>query len=115
MTYMKRVDVLKRIIEEGIVAVIRADSKEQCKRTIEAVMAGGIKIVEITMTVPGAVEIIQEVSKSYQKDDLIIGAGTVLDPETARLCILAGSQFIVSPALNKETIRLCNRYRVPVM
>ena len=84
-------------------------------KIIEAVKAGGIKALEITMTVPGAVDIIKELTDLYKDEDVIIGAGTVLDPETARACILAGAEYIVSSSFNAETVKLCNRYRVPVM
>lgn len=112
---MKRIQTIQKIIESGLVAVIRAESKEQGRKTIEAVKEGGIKAIEITMTVPGAVDIIKELTLEYRNEDLLIGAGTVLDPETARACILAGAQYIVSPSLNIETVKLCNRYRVAVM
>ncbi|WPC44025.1 bifunctional 4-hydroxy-2-oxoglutarate aldolase/2-dehydro-3-deoxy-phosphogluconate aldolase [Clostridium sp. JS66] len=112
---MKRIETIQRIIEAGVVAVIRAESKEQGIKVIDAVKKGGIKALEITMTVPGAVDIIKEISDIYKDEDVIIGAGTVLDPETARACILAGARYIVSPCLNIETIKLCNRYRVPIM
>lgn len=112
---MNRIKTIQQISESGVVAVIRAESKEQGIKIIEAVKKGGIKALEITMTVPGAVDIIKEISKIYKDDDVIIGAGTVLDPETARACILAGAKYIVSPSLNTDTIRLCNRYRIPVM
>lgn len=112
---MKRIETIQKIVESGVVAVIRADSKEQGIKIIEAVKNGGIKALEITMTVPGAVDIIKEISEIYKDEDVIIGAGTVLDPETARACILAGAKYIVSPSLNIETVKLCNRYRIPVM
>ncbi|AWI07746.1 bifunctional 4-hydroxy-2-oxoglutarate aldolase/2-dehydro-3-deoxy-phosphogluconate aldolase [Clostridium drakei] len=112
---MKRIETIQRIIEAGVVAVMRAESKEQCIKVIDAVKKGGIKALEITMTVPGAVDIIKEISEVYKDEDVIIGAGTVLDPETARACILAGARYIVSPCLNVETIKLCNRYRIPIM
>ena len=112
---MKRIETIQKIVVSGVVAVIRAESKEQGIRIIEAVKKGGIKALEITMTVPGAVDIIKELSEVYKDEDVIIGAGTVLDPETARACILAGAKYIVSPSLNIETVKLCNRYRVPVM
>jgi 2-dehydro-3-deoxyphosphogluconate aldolase/(4S)-4-hydroxy-2-oxoglutarate aldolase len=102
-------------MDSGVVAVIRAESKDDAIKIIDAVKDGGIKALEITMTVPGAVEIIKELSEIYKDSDLIIGAGTVLDPETARACILAGSKYIVSPGLNVETIKMCNRYKIPVM
>jgi len=112
---MKRIETTKKIIECGVVAVIRAESKEEGIKIVEAVKKGGIKALEITMTVPGAIDIIKELCEVYKNEDVIIGAGTVLDPETARACILAGAQYIVSPCLNTETIKLCNRYRVAVM
>lgn len=112
---MKRLETIRRIAESGVVAVIRAESKEQGILITEACKKGGIKALEVTMTVPGAVDIIKELAETYKDEDVIIGAGTVLDPETARLCILAGAQYIVSPSLNPETVKLCNRYRVPVM
>jgi len=113
---MRRLQIVKKISEYGIVAVIRATSEEECVKIIEAVKKGGIKAIEITMTVPGAVDIIKELSKIYKDDEeVLIGAGTVLDPETARSCILAGAKYIISPSLNPETVKLCNRYRVPIM
>jgi 2-dehydro-3-deoxyphosphogluconate aldolase/(4S)-4-hydroxy-2-oxoglutarate aldolase len=113
---MKRIEMIKKISDAGIVAVIRATSKEEGIKIVEAVKKGGIKALEITMTVPGAVDIIKELSEIYKDDeDMLIGAGTVLDPETARACILAGAKYIVSPSLNAETVKLCNRYRVAVM
>ncbi|KHD37275.1 ketohydroxyglutarate aldolase [Clostridium acetobutylicum] len=112
---MKRLETIRKMSEYGLVAVIRAESKEQGAKVIDAVIKGGIKAIEITMTVPGALDIIKELSEVYKDQDVIIGAGTVLDPETARACILAGAKFIVSPNLNRETVILCNRYRIPTM
>ncbi len=112
---MKRIETIQRMIECGVVAVIRAETKEKGIKIVEAVKRGGIKALEITMTVPGAIDIIKELSQVYKNDDVIIGAGTVLDSETARACILAGAKYIVSPGFNVETVKLCNRYRIPVM
>lgn len=112
---MQRIKTLMKLNEEGVVAVIRAESKEQGLKVVEAIKNGGIKMLEVTMTVPGAVDIIKELSEHYKNEDVVIGAGTVLDPETARICILAGAKYVVSPSLNFETIKLCNRYRIPVM
>lgn len=112
---MGKYEVIEKIKETKLVAVIRAESKEQGVEIIEAVAKGGIKSIEITMTVPGAAEIIKELSQKYKESDLIIGAGTVLDPETARICILAGARYIVSPSLNVDTMLLCNRYGIPVI
>lgn len=112
---MKKYQILNSIIESGVVAVIRADSKEEGVKIIEAVKAGGIKALEITLTVPGAVDIIKELVETYKNEDVIIGAGTVLDPESARACILAGAAYIVSPYFDLETVKMCNRYAVPIM
>jgi len=113
---MKRLETINNLKNYGLIAVIRATSQDEAVKIIEAVKKGGIKALEITMTVPNAVEIIKDLCEMYKDDkDMIIGAGTVLDPETARACILAGAKFIVSPCLNPETIKLCNRYRIPTM
>lgn len=112
---MKRLEIIQKLTECGVVAVIRAESKEQGIKIVDAVKKGGIKALEITMTVPGAVDIIKELSEIYKNEDVIIGAGTVLDAETARACILAGAKFLVSPCLKEDVIKLCNRYRVAVM
>jgi len=112
---MKRMETLKKIADGGIIAVIRAETAEQGLKIAEAVRAGGIHALEITMTVPGAIEIIKALAEQYKGTDVLVGAGTVLDPETARLCILAGAEYIVSPCLNPDTVRLCNRYRIPIL
>jgi len=113
---MKRLEMIRKISDAGIVAVIRATSKEEGVKIVEAVKKGGINALEITMTVPGAVDIIKELSEIYKDDEeVLIGAGTVLDSETARACILAGAKYIVSPSLNVDTVKLCNRYRIAVM
>ncbi len=112
---MKKYDTLNAIIESGVVAVVRAESKEQGLNIIEAVKKGGIKALEITLTVPGAVDIIKDLVEEYKDEDVIIGAGTVLDPESARACILAGAKYIVSPYFDLETVKMCNRYAVPIM
>lgn len=112
---MDKIDIIKRIMEDKLVAVIRAESKEQGIKIVDAVQKGGIKLIEVTMTVPGAVDIITSLSQEYKGKDVMIGAGTVLDSETARLCILAGAQFVVSPSFNKDTVALCNRYRIPYL
>jgi len=108
---MSKIENLKRIEESGIVAVVRAESSEQALKIAEAVKAGGIQAIEITMTVPGAVEVIRDLAQTYKKNEILIGAGSVLDAETARICLLAGAEYIVSPAFDIETIKLCNRYQ----
>ena len=107
-------DILTRIEESGLVAVVRTDNAEKAKRITEASYKGGVAAIEITYTVPGATEVIKEIATEF-RDDIIVGAGTVLDPETARIAILAGAQYIVSPYLDEETARLCNRYQIPYM
>jgi len=109
-----KIEVLGKITESGLVAVIRAENGEQAARIAEACAAGGVAALEITYTVPGATKVIEHVAKEFG-GKILVGAGTVLDPETARIAILAGAQFVVSPALNAETARLCNRYQVPYM
>lgn len=111
---MKSREIVQRIHDIGIVPVLRATSAEQAMTIADAIVAGGVTALEITMTVPGAIQVIEQLVK-HQGDKLLIGAGTVLDAETARACILAGAQFVVSPALNVHTIELCRRYSVPVM
>ncbi len=114
MIIMKKYEVLKKLTDIGVVAVIRASSKEEAEKIVSAVGKGGIKAIEITMTVPGAIEIIAELVKTADKD-MIIGAGTVLDSETARACMLAGAKYIVSPCFDEATARCCNRYAIPYM
>lgn len=115
---MKKEQVLARMKEECLVAVVRAKNYEQGERVVEAIINGGIHFIELTMTMDegNPVEFIRMMSDKYRTNDrIVIGAGTVLDPETARSCILAGASYIVSPGLNLETIKLCNRYRVPAL
>ena len=111
---MKKSDITTRIIETGLIPVIRAESSDIAMRAIDAIKKGGISVLEITMTVPGAIRVIEEVARRFG-EDAIVGAGTVLDAETARACIMAGAQFIVSPALDLDTISCCRRYSIPVM
>lgn len=112
---MKKIQILDRICKSGLVAVVRAETGDQAKRIAEACLAGGMQAIEMTFTVPGAHHVMEELAKAYSPSELIIGAGTVLDPETARIAILSGAQYVVSPCLNVDTVRLCNRYQVPIM
>jgi 2-dehydro-3-deoxyphosphogluconate aldolase/(4S)-4-hydroxy-2-oxoglutarate aldolase len=105
---MTKDDAANRIIEIGIVPVIRAASSEQAMQAAEAVCAGGVPVVEVTMTVPGAIEVIARLATSLGPE-ILIGAGTVLDAETAKRCIDAGAEFIVSPGFDLETVRVVNR------
>ena len=110
---MNRNEIISQIEDIGVVPVVRASSSEEAMKAVDAIRDGGINVLEITMTVPGAVKVIQAVADKYGSD-VLVGAGTVLDPETARACMLAGAQFIVSPALNLKTIEICQRYGVPI-
>jgi 2-dehydro-3-deoxyphosphogluconate aldolase/(4S)-4-hydroxy-2-oxoglutarate aldolase len=110
---MNKAEIVKQIEDVGLVPVVRASSADEAMQVIEAIKAGGVNVLEITMTVPGAVRVIEKVADKYGSE-VLVGAGTVLDPETARACLLAGAQFIVSPALNLDTIDLCHRYSAPV-
>ena len=109
---MTKTDVLRRIADSGILPVIRAESADDARQLINAIVAGGIRTIEVTMTVPGAVELIAELSASH---DVLIGAGTVLDVDTAKRCVDAGARFIISPATNLEIIKYCNGADVVVM
>lgn len=111
---MNKADVIQWIKAAGVIPVVRAASADEAMRAIEAIKAGGLSVLEITMTVPGAVRVIEEIAARYGAD-VLVGAGTVLDAETARACMLAGAQFIVSPALNPETIAMCRRYSIAVI
>lgn len=106
---MKKAQVLSFIQDIGIVPVVRTSTAEAAIKAIEAIYNGGIRAAEITMTVPGAVKALEKVADQFG-DKLVLGAGTVLDPETARICMLAGAQFFVTPALNVKTIEMARRY-----
>ena len=110
---MRKTEVLSRIAREGLIPVLRAHSAEQALAIANALEAGGVTILEITMTVPGALGLIEQLAKS-SGERILIGAGTVLDAETARASMLAGAQFVVSPALDRATIEICRRYSVAV-
>ncbi len=112
---LPKLQVLSRMIDSGLVAVVRAENGEQAKKIADACIQGGVAAIEITFTVPGAAGVISELAKTYKSGEIIIGAGTVLDPETARVAILAGAQYVVCPSLNLDTVKLCNRYQIPVM
>ena len=112
---MDKLEVLKRLTDCGVVAVVRAENADQALRIVDACIKAGIVGIEITFTVPGAAEIIRSLSAKYKPEDILIGAGTVMDPETARAAILAGAHFVVSPCLNAQTTKLCLRYQVASM
>jgi 2-dehydro-3-deoxyphosphogluconate aldolase/(4S)-4-hydroxy-2-oxoglutarate aldolase len=115
---MERAEILGRIRATGIIPVVRAPSADDAIAAVEAMFAGGIDIVELTMTVPSAVSVIEQVVARHAgtgTGTIIVGAGTVLDAETARACILAGAAFIVSPIVDAPTIRVCRTYSIPVV
>jgi 2-dehydro-3-deoxyphosphogluconate aldolase/(4S)-4-hydroxy-2-oxoglutarate aldolase len=106
---MKKDAILSAILEIGIVPVVRTESADGAIKAIDAIHRGGIRVAEITMTVPGAIRALEKVADKFG-DQIVLGAGTVLDPETARACMLAGAQFFVTPNLNLATIEMCKRY-----
>jgi len=110
---MNKIAVLSELKNIGLVPVLRAESAEQALALASAIAAGGVTVLEVTMTVPGAIGVMRTLAE--KRPDILIGAGTVLDPETARMCILEGAQFVVSPALNLKTIEMCHRYGIAVL
>ena len=100
---------LKDMLDCGVIAIIRVGSAHEALEVCNAIAGGGIKSIEITMTVPSAIDVIKQFAGSV-KDDIVVGAGTVLDPQTAGAAIMAGAEFIVSPTLNLEVIKVCRRY-----
>jgi len=102
-------EILAFITEVGIVPVVRTSSAESAMQAVDAIYNGGIRAAEITMTVPGAIRALEKVADRFG-DRLMLGAGTVLDPETARICMLAGAQFFVTPSLRVSTIEMAKRY-----
>jgi len=110
---MNKTEVLQRIRATGLIPVVRAESADLAMRAVEAIKAGGVDVLEVTMTVPGAIDVIAKLAATFGAE-VVIGAGTVLDPDTANKCVQAGAQFIVSPALNEETISFCRRNDVGV-
>lgn len=110
---MQRAELLDKIINSGVVSVIRADSSETAIKIVQAIVEGGIKSIELTYSVPRANDVIASLIEKYADTDVVIGAGTVLEPTSARLAIIAGAQFIVSPTFNKEVAKMCNLYQIP--
>ena len=111
---MQKYDYLNRLINTGCVAVVRGDDADEAVKTVDAVIAGGVTGIELTFTVPHADKALDELSEKYgDREDVLIGAGTVLDPATARLAIIAGAKFIVSPSFNADVAKICNLYSIP--
>ena len=111
---MSKYEIIERMLNPGVVAVIRADSSEQLMDVAKALAAGGVTAMEVTMTTPNALQVITDVRKELG-DAILMGVGTVLDAETTRMAILAGAQFAVSPVMKTEIIEMCRRYSVPIV
>lgn len=113
---MDKLETISKIKEGGLVAVVRAKNEEEAERITEACIEGGVAAIELTFTVPKAHRLIEHMADKYAfSGDIIIGAGTVLDSETARIAILSGAQYVVSPHLDERILRLCARYRIACM
>lgn len=112
---MKKVNILKNIEDAGVISVVRADTSEKAMKIVDAVIAGGVRGIEVTFTIPNADRLIGELVNKYKNTDAVIGAGTVLDSTTARMAIIAGAQYIVSPAFDQETAEICNLYQIPYL
>jgi 2-dehydro-3-deoxyphosphogluconate aldolase/(4S)-4-hydroxy-2-oxoglutarate aldolase len=111
---MSRESQLRHVLDCGIVAVVRSHDSQQLVEVARALADGGVTVVEITMSVPNALDVLKQVRQALG-DRLLLGAGTVLDPETGRACLLAGAEYLVAPTLNLDVIRLCRRYDKLVM
>ena len=111
---MNKAEKLTLIRETGVIAIMRAQSSEQLIAAADAIKAGGVRAIEVTMTTPGALDVIAAANSRYGQD-VLFGAGSVLDAETARAAILAGAGFVVAPTLNLSVVAMCNRYSIPVM
>src|SRR6476646_8641845 len=111
---MSKEDQLRHVLDCGIVAVVRSQDSQQLVEVVRALADGGVTVVEITMSVPGALDVIKQ-ARAALGDRVLLGAGTILDPETARAAILAGAEYVVAPTLNLDVIRLCRRYDKLVM
>lgn len=112
---MKKSEILNKLENAGVIAVVRGTSHQQGKKSCEALIAGGVKGLEVTFTLPQADQVIADLVAEKQDEQLVIGAGTVLDVTTARLAIMAGAEFIVSPTFDHATAELCNLYQIPYL
>lgn len=111
---MDKREMIELIQKTGVIAIMRAKSSDQLLAAADAIKAGGVQAIEVTMTTPGALDVIRRATERYGAD-VLFGVGSVLDPESARAAILAGAQFVVSPTLNLQTIEICHRYAIPVV
>lgn len=112
---MDKEQILTKIQDAGIVAVVRASSPDEAERITDACIEGGVAAIELTFTVPHADKVIEFLAKKYTPEQIILGAGTVIDAETARIAMLSGAQYIVSPCFDADMVKMCNRYRMAVM
>ncbi|MBP1048460.1 bifunctional 4-hydroxy-2-oxoglutarate aldolase/2-dehydro-3-deoxy-phosphogluconate aldolase [Enterococcus sp. BWM-S5] len=113
---MKRVNILQRLETAGVIAVVRGKTKDEAIKASHAIVKGGMHGLELTFTVPQADEVIRELADTYKDSpEVVIGAGTVLDAVTARLAIMAGADYIVSPSFDRETAEICNLYQIPYL
>ncbi|APS41598.1 MULTISPECIES: bifunctional 4-hydroxy-2-oxoglutarate aldolase/2-dehydro-3-deoxy-phosphogluconate aldolase [Weissella] len=113
---MQKVDTLSRLGNAGVISVVRGETKEMAYKTALACIKGGVKAIELTFTAPSADELIKQINAEFSDDpEVIVGAGTVLDAITARVAIMAGAKFIVSPAFDRETAFICNEYQIPYL
>ncbi len=110
---MTKPDILQRLLEPGLIAILRADSATGLSKIAEALLAGGVTALEVTMTTPGAIEAISETAAHFA-GQMLIGVGSVIDPETCRTAILAGAEFVVTPVTKPEVIRMANHYGKPI-
>jgi 2-dehydro-3-deoxyphosphogluconate aldolase/(4S)-4-hydroxy-2-oxoglutarate aldolase len=110
---MKKLDIVHRLVDPGVIAILRADSAEKLPDAIHALVAGGIKAIEVTMTTPGALKLIAHV-RATLGDKIVMGVGSVLDSETARQAMIEGAQFVVTPVVRPDVIEICNRYGIPI-
>lgn len=113
---MYKMNLLKKLVDCGVVCVVRGDGEEDALKIVESVVAGGIKAIEVTMTIPNPIDVLKKVVEAYKDvEDVIVGAGTVIDAQTCRACILAGAKFIVSPNFSEDVIKTANRYQIPTV
>ena len=113
---MKKVTILNKLANAGVISVVRGKDQMEALRATDAIIAGGMKGIELTFTVPNAEVVIKELVEKYKDNqEVVIGAGTVLDPITARIAIMAGAEYIVSPFFEKETAEVCNLYQIPYL
>lgn len=113
---MYKLKLLEKVVNSGVVAVVRGSDEQDALNIVKAAVEGGIKAIEVTMTIPNPVDVLKKVVEQYKDDqNVLVGAGTVIDAETCRACILAGAKFIVSPNCAPDVIKVANRYQVPMI